>query len=844
MKRTLWPLAAILLAVFLAACGSRTEPTLPPSTPTPRPAATATSIAPGTETPTPAADNWQRIQQSGKIIVGTSADYPPFESYDQNFQLTGFDIELMKAIAERLGVKPEIRDFAFEGLYDAAKLGQIDIAISAISVTERREEYVRFSNVYLVSEDAFLVDAKSDIKISSPRDLASLRVGVQAGTVYERWVQETLIDTGLMPAKKMFTYTKLDDAIRDLTQGRIDTVMLDKLVADDYVTRGGVKIAASGLDRQNYALAMPPSSPGLATLVNKALVDLQNDGTIAALAKKYLNLSPEDIPATPTPEPATPTPAPAAPTATPRPPAGCTDGMAWVADLNYDDKNMTAPPVIPPGQPFTKSWRIRNTGTCTWDSTYYLGYVQGNTPAAQMGGQPTNIKGTVAPGATYDISVNLVAPVQPGVYQGFWQMNNGKGVPFGQRIYVGITVPPQATVTPVPTSTPTTGISFTVNTTNITSGQCVTFSWSVTNATAVYFYALGQPWQQNGVPGVSQSVQCPPVTTTYELRVIQPSGQVVLQQITINVTQAVNAPKINRFTVSPQNQITLGQCVEIQWQVQGSVSSVTITRNNGSLWDNAPLSGTQSDCPPNTGSYTYAISATGPGGTSRAQQTINVVSPATATPVPTPVPEAPVITMFNVSPTQVEAGQCVTGQWSISGGASRARFLKNGAVIADNVPFVGTAQDCNTQPGQIVYRLEAYNAAGQMVSQDRTVTVNQVTPPNPLANTFWNLDAIVQGGSPSPVIAGTQITAQFDANGALNGTSGCNSYSATYVVNGQSLAITSISGSKQLCEEPAGVMDQESLYLQLLSQVAKFSMDGSSLSLFNGAGQVILSYRS
>jgi len=832
MKRTMWLMIAGVLAVLLAACGSRTEPTL---TPTPA------RLAPAA-TPTPGDDHLQRIQAAGKIIVGTSADYAPFEYYDENFRMTGFDIELMQTIAQKLGVKAEIQDFAFEGLYDALNIGQIDTAISAISVTANRADYVRFSNIYFVSEDAILAAADSNITISSPRDLGSQRIGVQGGTVYEKWVQETLIDTGLMRARNMFVYTKLDDAIGDLKRGRIDVVMLDKLVAENAVEGGGVKIAATGLDRQSYALAMPIGSAGLQAQINKALAELQNDGTIAALAKKYMGLAPDDIPPAPTPESATPTPAPAAATATPKPPAGCTDGMAWVADLNLDDKNMTAPPVIPPGQAFTKSWRIKNTGTCTWDSTYYLGYVQGNTPAAQMGGQPTHIKGTVAPGATYDMSVNLVAPIQPGVYQGFWQMNNGKGTPFGERIYVGITVPPQATVTPIPTATPTTGISFTVNTTNITAGQCVTFSWNVTNAREVYFYALGQPWQQNGVPGVGQSVQCPPVTTTYELRVVQSSGAVVLNQITINVTQSVTAPQINRFTVTPENQITLGQCVDIQWQVQGSISSVVIGRNNGTLWDNAPVSGNLADCPPSTGSFIYSIAATGPGGVSRAQRTINVVSAATATPVPTPAPEAPAITMFNVSPTQVEAGKCVTGQWSISGGASRARLLKNGSVISDNVPFVGTAQDCNTAPGQIIYRLEAYNAAGQMVSQERAVTVNEVTPSNPLANTFWRLDAIDKGGSLSPLIADTQITAQFGANDDLNGTAGCNNYTSNYYVTGQGMTISNVSSSIQMCTGPEGVMDQESLYLQLLPQVGMFKVEGSKLTLSSNSGQVLLVY--
>ena len=167
------------------------------------------------------------------------------------------------------------------------------------------------------------------------------------------------------------------------------------------------------------------------------------------LAEAYLGLKPADVEPLPTPAPAQPTPtvAPNPPTAAP---AGCVDNMSYVADLNYDDQNMTAPPVLKPGQSFVKTWRIRNSGTCTWDSKYYLAYTSGNSSQAQMGGQPTYVKGTVAPGATYDISVNLTAPTQPGVYQGFWQMNDAKGKAFGTKVYVGIQV-----VAPTPTPAPT-----------------------------------------------------------------------------------------------------------------------------------------------------------------------------------------------------------------------------------------------------------------------------------------------------------------------------------------------------------------------------------------------------
>ena len=77
-------------------------------------------------TPAPTMGDWEKIKAAGKIVVGTSADYPPFEYYDKNFKMDGFDITLMQEIGKQLGLKVQFRDMAFDGLGQALQLGQID----------------------------------------------------------------------------------------------------------------------------------------------------------------------------------------------------------------------------------------------------------------------------------------------------------------------------------------------------------------------------------------------------------------------------------------------------------------------------------------------------------------------------------------------------------------------------------------------------------------------------------------------------------------------------------------------------------------------------------------------
>jgi peptidoglycan hydrolase-like protein with peptidoglycan-binding domain len=143
-------------------------------------------------------------------------------------------------------------------------------------------------------------------------------------------------------------------------------------------------------------------------------------------------------------------------------PQGCADSAQYVADITVPDNTVFAA-----GAPFTKTWRLRNAGTCTWVGSYNFVFISGDA----MGGPPAvPITGNVAPGSQYDVSVNLVAPAGPGTYKGTWQMRNAGGAFFGTRPFVQIVVAagsptvtltqgspagPSATFTPTPTATNT-----------------------------------------------------------------------------------------------------------------------------------------------------------------------------------------------------------------------------------------------------------------------------------------------------------------------------------------------------------------------------------------------------
>jgi ABC-type amino acid transport substrate-binding protein len=578
-----------------------------------------------TQTPAPktgaSGGNWERIKAAGKIVVGTSADYPPFEYYTPDFKMDGFDVALMREIGKQLGVTVQFRDMAFDGLLDALQLGQIDMAMAAISTTPERDAVVDFTDVYYVGEDAVLARKDSRIdSINTVNDVAHQRIAVQKGSVYETWLRDNLVNEGLMDAQDLMLYTDISQGVRDLKAGRVDLVALDAGPAEDAVAAGGVKIVERGLNRQLYAMAVPQGATALQEQLNGALGKLQDQNVVSQLASKYLKLKPDDILPLPTPAVATPTPAP---TPTPEP---CKDWMSYVADLNYDDKGMTAPPVMQPGQAFTKGWRVRNSGTCPWDQTYTLGYAGGSSPAAQMGGSAVRVNGVVAPGATYDFKVPLTAPTAPGVYQGFWTMRDWQGTSFGDRIWVGIQVPGPPTPPPPPTPQPGAEINFWVDSNYIQAGQCTTIHWDVKNVREVYFYDQGESWEGHGVSGKEDRTACPSQSMSYYLRVVKNDGSVETREVRIEVAAPPpSAPIVTSVGTNPSGQVALGACLEVYWDTQGSINRVSISYNGQMIWDYAPLRGNMNHCPSSPGAASYVVRASGPGGQAQGQAYVEVL---------------------------------------------------------------------------------------------------------------------------------------------------------------------------------------------------------------------------
>lgn len=626
-------------------------------------------------------DDLARIEQAGKIVVGTAADYAPFEFYNSNYEIDGFDIQLMRALAAELGVEVEFKDFAFSGLLDALRLGQVDAAIAAISVTPDRQQLVDFTNVYYQGEAGALTRRDFDGTIYSATDLAGLKVGVEQGTTYQSWVQQNVVDAGLIEQDDLMVYTVVNSMILDLRNGAVDVAVMGHLPAErlSAVFRD-LNVEDTGFYQQKFGIAVPNGS-NLSAALNEALLAVRDNGTFTELLTNYLNADPAlPLPSAETEEPIA--------DATP-PAAECIYGMAYVADLNLDDLGMTAPPVMNLGQDFTKSWRVQNSGTCAWEPDFALVYLTGNRAEAVMGGRPVAVGRSVAPGETVDISVNLRAPQAYGVFQGFWQMQDSRNRLFGETVWVGIQVPDPNPPAPPPVVGNTINPNLRADASFVNPGQCTNIRWDVDGVSAVYFVVAGNVMPKGGH---DTHVVCPGGTETYELRVVRTDGATEIFQITVNVGGAPNASYNINFWAD-HGEIEAGRCTTLRWDVQG-VREVYL---NG---EGVPGVSAREVCPGGSTSYNLDV-VRHDGGSERRTVNVNVVGNSQ------PDRGGPDIHEFRVDRNAIAAGQCVRLNWR-TGDSDGVNLYRSGQTIVSRGNDDGSTEDCPPSRGVYDYVLEAY----------------------------------------------------------------------------------------------------------------------------------------
>jgi len=236
----------------------------------------------GTEQP---AEDLGLIEE-GQLTVGTDAPFPPFEigePGDPDFG--GYDIDVMNAIAEELGVEADYTNTGFGTIFRDTANGLFDTAAAASTITPGRENTVDFTDPYYEAQQALLVPEGSDI--ATVDDLGDTIVGAQDGTTGETYANEET------EASEVRGFPQGPDAISALITGQVDAVIIDQPVAADALEQQeGVEIVEEIQTDELYGFAISPDNDVLREAMNEALVALKEDGTLTELYDEYFSTEP------------------------------------------------------------------------------------------------------------------------------------------------------------------------------------------------------------------------------------------------------------------------------------------------------------------------------------------------------------------------------------------------------------------------------------------------------------------------------------------------------------------------------------------------------------------------
>ncbi|AXE97981.1 MULTISPECIES: amino acid ABC transporter substrate-binding protein [Paraburkholderia] len=231
-----------------------------------------------------AADDLAKIKSAGAFKVGTEGTYAPFTYHDSSNQLTGFDVDIARAIAAKLGVKAEFIEGKWDGLIAGLDANRYDAVINEVAVTDARKQKYDFSDPYIVSHAALIVGS-NNTTIKSFDDLKGKK---SANTLTSNFGK-----IAAAHGAEVIPVQGFNESIDLLTSGRVDATVNDSLSFLDFKKHkpdAKVKIAAidtSSDSSDHSAVLIRKGNPELQAAINKALAEIKADGTYAKISEKY-----------------------------------------------------------------------------------------------------------------------------------------------------------------------------------------------------------------------------------------------------------------------------------------------------------------------------------------------------------------------------------------------------------------------------------------------------------------------------------------------------------------------------------------------------------------------------
>ena len=576
------------------------------------------------------ADDLSDVKQAGVLQFGHHLEYVPFIFEDSSGNTNGIDIALMEEVARRMGVQLQTIPLAWDGIIDSLNVGQADVIGGGLAITDERQQRIDFTRPYYSAESLFIslpsLNKPEQVTLDSFR---GLKIAVEKGSDYETWIKENLVDPGYITAADVYDYTETPAQLNALENGTVDlVVMAEDLYIGLYQNTGKYQIFSDDFMKETFAFGLRKGST-LTQEINDQLTAIINDGTAQDIANRFFSMNFDDIvdmmirPK--------PTAVPIViPTYVPSP-ASCVNAMIYEADVTVPDGT-----VFNPGQGFQKTWRVLNSGTCTWDPGYTFSLASGTS----MGTNIINIPGNVAPGQTVDLTVTLIAPNTPGSYKGNWQMRSPQGASFGQIVWVNIVVdggsPVQPTAMPGPGgaqigylyAAPNEGYE----------GSCTNVYWAVSNASSARMFVngveLGSSTDGSGVVTLCDEIRDP---GTYEIRLdaLSDGGDATasIWYTTNEEGQHRVIPEIYYFYADPAD-VVMNICTTVYWSVSDPIIGLEIFLDGSRIENTSDSTGSREVCAPHYEDGTYEVQLVAHSITDDASQTTYFTVDSKAAPEP------------------------------------------------------------------------------------------------------------------------------------------------------------------------------------------------------------------
>lgn len=220
-----------------------------------------------------------------KVVIGSEASFPPMEFIDDQGQIVGFDIDVVKAIAKETGLDIEIRNVAWDGIFGALKSGSVDVIASSVTITDERKAQFDFSRPYYRAGQSLLVRSSDSQKYPDLSALQGKTVGVQIGTTGAEHMQK-------LGNYELKQYNTAGLAIIDLANGQVEAVLIDKPVADYHASqkpefRDKIVVAGEPYTTENFGLVVRKGDTELLNVLNTGLEKLEANGTLQKLEAKW-----------------------------------------------------------------------------------------------------------------------------------------------------------------------------------------------------------------------------------------------------------------------------------------------------------------------------------------------------------------------------------------------------------------------------------------------------------------------------------------------------------------------------------------------------------------------------